>query len=352
MTDLDPTDSALPQGRVENIPLSAWNAMRQQHTKFAAAFIVPIGLGVGITLLLRNFSPIILVPWLYLAYWYGVTLETIRRRFWEDVASSKGWSYQGYDDVSDEDALFLTEGHAREIRHQIVGAYKGVPLRVFESTYTLGYGKNKTVYTYTAFAFRFTGTFPHCYLNRKDNGYNMVPHNVPRVPLPAAFERDFTLYAPREYEVEALQIFTEDVLAYLLDGRWLFDIEFVDHEMIVFRKGYIDTRDTFEHELDQACRLAHQLERTLQTMTFSPVGDRPPVLRVASMNTISKTTQLFSNTLSSSRVDAPSSFLFVFALVIAVILFGVMNDILWLFYVAPSIGLAAWMFVVTRKGPR
>ncbi len=273
--------NTLPAGKALSISQAAWDEMRRHRVRFAGAVGLPVVIDLGALWLFgTDAGPEILIsPWIVLLGWYVITSVAVRERFWHEVASYKGWRYQGADDLSDEEALFLNEGHARHIQNEIVGTYGTVPVRVFESAYTIGYGKSSRVYMYTAFGFRFEGTFPHAYLNRVDNGYNLVPRSIDHVPLSPELEKKFQLYVPKKYEIEALAMFSEDTLAYLLARNWPHDIELVDHEMIIFRSGYVNTFTTFESEFEKACGLVDHMKDELDAITFTPIGNLPYLLR-------------------------------------------------------------------------
>jgi hypothetical protein len=219
------------------------------------------------------------IPWLIPIFFYTIVSDRVRARFWKEVSKSKGWVYEGKVSLMNEEALFLNQGLDRVMQNQIVGHHKELPVRVFESAYTIGEGKNSTTYKNTAYAFHYTGTFPHCYLNRRNNAHNFAPAGASKVPLPSAFEDVFELYVPKEYEIEALEIFTPDVLQHLLDTDWPHDIEFVDSELIVFRTGWLNTLPKFETEFAQASTLADYLTKTLGTVHFTKIGTMPYLLK-------------------------------------------------------------------------
>jgi hypothetical protein len=222
-----------------------------------------------------------IIPWLLPIFFYAVVSDRVRTRFWKDVATSKGWQYTGTVSalIAEEEALFLNQGHDRVMQNEIVGRYNELPARVFESKYETGEGKNRQIHKLTAYAFKFTGTFPHCYLNRRDDGHNYAPAGASKIPLPQAFEEVFQLYVPQKYEIEALEIFTPDVLQHLLDTNWPHDIEFVDGELIVFRKGWLLELSTFESEFDQAAQLATSFAKDLDTAQFTKIGSLPYLLK-------------------------------------------------------------------------
>jgi hypothetical protein len=52
--------------------------------------------------------------------------------------------------------------------------------------------------------------------------------------LEGDFNEHFTLYAPKEYERDALYIFTPDLMALLIDNVSKFDVEVIDDQLFVY----------------------------------------------------------------------------------------------------------------------
>jgi hypothetical protein len=52
--------------------------------------------------------------------------------------------------------------------------------------------------------------------------------------LEGDFDKHFTLYCPKEYEQDALYVFTPDLMALLIDDAGSFDVEIVDDWMFVY----------------------------------------------------------------------------------------------------------------------
>jgi hypothetical protein len=52
--------------------------------------------------------------------------------------------------------------------------------------------------------------------------------------LEGDFDQHFTLYAPKEYERDALYVFTPDLMALLIDETGDFDVEIVDDWMFIY----------------------------------------------------------------------------------------------------------------------
>ncbi len=274
-------------------PKSLWHSMVREIVHSRTTTYILVGVIVGTVLvpgiLLYTFGADNMVP-LVLAgtaplvclltfLWLLHTWKQAREAFWKTIAHQRGWKYvDAWQTANDEEALFLNVGHTRFIRTVVEGAQAGHMVRFLESKYCVGYGRNKSTYRFSGFGFKFDATFPHFYLNRKDNRYNLAVGTASKVPLPGTFEDKFDLYAPVKYEVEALQVFTPDVLEKVLAMDFPHDVELVDSELIVFRLGHIKTLKEFESELERATALVNLLVPTLSTIRLTPVGTRPYLL--------------------------------------------------------------------------
>lgn len=267
-----------PEG-VTHINASAYAAFRR---KLGWVFWLLLGgavvWSIGWAVVLGPFSDFVLViaalPWLGLLFWYGRIAESVRRRFWKQFAKRHGWTYAARGDTRVERAVMFRQGYSRTIRHVISGNFAGGrPLRIFEYQFSVGYGSRRRDYHYTVFEVRFTGRFPHLYLNYLDNHYGVSVGGT--VPLPQEFEQAYRLSAPKEYELEALQIFTPELLAYLLDTKLPHDVELVDHELLIFTWEYVDGLKALEAEFATAVNLMERLARKLDRFTFAEIGTHP-----------------------------------------------------------------------------
>jgi hypothetical protein len=66
--------------------------------------------------------------------------------------------------------------------------------------------------------------------------------------LEGDFDRYFTLYAPREYERDALYVFTPDLMVLLIDRLASFDLEIVDNRLYIYSHAPFDLLDPQTHE--------------------------------------------------------------------------------------------------------
>lgn len=133
--------------------------------------------------------------------------------------------------------------------------------------FVTGSGKSSTTHTWGFLALALDRALPHMVLDATAN------NGLFGSTLPAMFDRDqvlglegdfgrhFTLYCPKEYERDALYVFTPDLMALLIDEAAAFDVEIVDRWMFVYSTSPFDLATPAVHE-----RL-HRIVDTVGTRT-------------------------------------------------------------------------------------
>ena len=210
--------------------------------------------------------------------WISITQFKIRHTFWNQLALKYRWEYVPTKDIREEKALLFKTGHSKIAFHGINGDYNDQPFHIFEYSYAMGQDKNKHTFSFTVFEIKFTGTFPHLYLDTKHDFYSNLPSlfsSATRISLPHDFEKKFHLYAPKEYEIEALEIFTPDVLAHLVDSGWNHDMEFVDGELIIYRQVRFKNFVDLDTELNRIKKFIDIISPQLNKFKLTHIGDNP-----------------------------------------------------------------------------
>lgn len=144
----------------------------------------------------------------------------------------------GSTDCIANNIVYSTTSHAPQSLEFEVGSY----------LYTVGSGKSSTRYGWTYIRIKLDRNLPHMVLDAKANNHRLFGADL-GTNLPVAFTKDqilhlegnfdeyFTLYAPREYEDDALYVFTPDVMAMLIDESSQFDAEVIDNEIYFYTEG-------------------------------------------------------------------------------------------------------------------
>ena len=111
--------------------------------------------------------------------------------------------------------------------------------------YWTGAARSRRVVRWGYLALRLDRKLPNMLLIAKENqglGGSDLPgtfHPDQVLSLEGDFDKYFTLYCPKQYETDALYIFTPDLMALLIDEAQLFDVEIVDDWMfVVVRKPF------------------------------------------------------------------------------------------------------------------
>jgi len=219
----------------------------------------------------------IAIPFVYFMF----VLEGVRILFWKEFAQINGWEYKNkYDKFisiqnspNNESALMFKQGHSQSITNEINGTINNRNFRIFSYNFSVGYGKSRRTYLYTVFCFKHNGSFPHIYLNSLYNEWDAYPGE--KIPLPKDFEDKFSLHTPRKYEIEALEIFTPDILMNLIDNDFHYDVEFVNQEILIFTAGQINNFKDLEKNFNKSLELNDLFSKKLDNFKFEKIGDMP-----------------------------------------------------------------------------
>ena len=106
--------------------------------------------------------------------------------------------------------------------------------------YTIPAGRTTTTETWGFVAMRLDRPLPHILLESTANDQDStgaLPVSVDRsqrLSLEGDFDKHFTLYAPADYEVDALYIFAPDLMALLIDEVGVSHVEIIDDWLFVY----------------------------------------------------------------------------------------------------------------------
>jgi hypothetical protein len=251
---------------IQNIKSHLWQVMRGDW-KFWTCVLF------ALAVLLFSF-PIALLPIIIYYTWVRHKVET---HFWEEAAQVNGWRFAGDIYSKKVPALTLQAGSRRQIRYVIEGTLGNRTFSTFSYTYYVKVDKNREIaYPFQVFSFDFKGSFPQLYLNNRHNQTSISAGE--HISLPPEFEKEFSLSAPKQYEIEALEIFTPDVLSSILDEAFKEDMELVEGTMLVFTDSNISNFEDFRVRLEKAEALKDILSAKLDTAKFEKVGTADPTL--------------------------------------------------------------------------
>ncbi|MCU1439826.1 MAG: hypothetical protein JWP85_823 [Rhodoglobus sp.] len=130
--------------------------------------------------------------------------------------------------------------------------------------YVTGSGKNSTTHNWGFMALSLDRALPHMVLDSRANNGLFGGTNLPAtftkdqvLQLEGDFNEHFTLYCPKQYERDALYVFTPDLMALLIDEAAPYDVEIIDKWMFVYSAAAFDLRQPAVH---------HRLLRIVDTV--------------------------------------------------------------------------------------
>lgn len=202
-----------------------------------------------------------------------------RREFMRLFAEKHGYSFSEKEEMQDLHGALFRIGQSRRVQYVMRGEYLGSPIRIFNYSYTVQSGKNTTEHQNTVFDLTFETNLPNIFLVGKwfprgfmistsEENLEFASHPE-EVPLTGGFDDFFTLYAPKDYEIEALQIFDTDVLEILSAFRkqgYNFAIELAENRLFLYVNGHIGNLAVLTALHDMAKLLVEKLRRELKTM--------------------------------------------------------------------------------------
>lgn len=207
----------------------------------------------------------------FLAY-FGYVYSKIRSAFWKEVAALNHWVYTSKIPEIPQEGVIFQRGRNRRIEHHFSGVINGDrQFELFQYSFVTGPDDKPRTHNFSIITFTFKGQFPHIYLNNKRDWYGVDDGET--LPLPQEFEKKFSLHAPRKYEIEALAIFTPDVLLKILEIGLVYDVEFVGQKMLICIEGSVNTIEKLEQELSIALEVEDLFDEKLDTFKFNKIGD-------------------------------------------------------------------------------
>jgi hypothetical protein len=207
-----------------------------------------------VTLIFTSFFGFIVLGAIALAVW-GIVKSLSGTNTWEKwmrasrFAEANGFTFSRRDANPNYPGLIFTQGRNRAALDHYRSA-TGRFLDIGTMRYITGSGKNQATHNRGFMALNLDRALPNMVLDAKANNLLFGASNLPALfskdqvlHLEGNFDDYFTLYCPKEYERDALYVFTPDLMALLIDTTAPFDVEIVDNWMFVYTGGAINPID-------------------------------------------------------------------------------------------------------------
>lgn len=205
------------------------------------------GIAASISYLFQLSAIVIGICFSVVALLLGITLliEITKRTLRLELFCSQN-SFSYVPSIADpiEQGMIFSYGENRRLADVISGNLFGQDFMIANYSYETGTGKDKQTHSYGCIKLKLPRVLPHMVLDAVQNNFFGKLSNLPamfdddqRLSLEGDFDSHFSLYCPKEYERDALYIFTPDLMALLIDESATFDIEIIDDSMYLYSAG-------------------------------------------------------------------------------------------------------------------
>lgn len=167
-------------------------------------------------------------------------------------AEQNGFSYVSQSHEIDQSGVIFSIGHSKRLEN-VLATEKPLPFEVGNYQYTTGSGKNSQTHYWGYVCIDLERHLPNMLLDASSNNSKIFGFQISNLPvnfdkdqtlkLEGDFNEYFTLYAPKEYERDALYVFTPDLMALLIDKVARFDAEAVDNKLYIYSPNRFNMLD-------------------------------------------------------------------------------------------------------------
>jgi hypothetical protein len=244
-------DFPIVNEQIESVGKSAQNYLKQH----------PVYLIVGIALTIACFALLLLstgelviiftLPLAMLFTGYMYLLVRIQHEFMRQFAAANGFLYFAKGSLDDLDGMLFQIGRKKSVVDVVIGNYNGSPMKLFTYTYVTGEGKSSQTHNYTVFKFHLDANMPDLVLENKNYffGEPIFQDKTDKVnlELEGDFNKYFRVSVPDGYEIEALQVFTPNIMLDLEEKYRALSMEIVNSHLFIYKNSVIQNRkDLYE----------------------------------------------------------------------------------------------------------
>ena len=170
--------------------------------------------------------------------------------FTQQIAQVLTFTYAPKGDPATVASTILKAGHDIKMEDVMVGMYQQNPIRIYNYTSTIGYGRGSHTDSYTVFEIAFDKKLPDIVLQPASAFYVSSDRTI--VQLEGDFNKYFNLHAPQGYDMEIRVIFQPDLMADLVDKYRAYSIEIFQNKVYVLapvltnKANFLNTHDLMD----------------------------------------------------------------------------------------------------------
>ena len=195
----------------------------------------------------------IILPLVALVAAYSYVHQRILDEFFEQFAKANGYTFSEHGgNFGALDGALFRLGYDQTVADTVSGAYLGCPIWLFLYSYVTGSGKQRRVHRYTVFELQFDTEMPDLLLEKKEPllgigfGSELFGQLPEHIKLEGDFNKYFSLSIKKGYEIEALEVFTPDVMAELEDKCKNLSLEIINSHLFIYYGATASTKASLD----------------------------------------------------------------------------------------------------------
>ncbi len=272
------------KNEITNISSATHNYLLKNYKSKALIFILAVVVYEYLVYrFVQNFAPgsdwqiLHFLPVVIIAYIYKSTQEKIRHEFYQQIAAKLNFTYSQAALPRGETGAIFQVGHGKRMEDILSGKLLNLPVKMFNYFYTVGSGKSAQHFEKTIWQINFSTALPPVLLLSDFQSFgdflsNNNLKNVSKIELPVSVENKFSLYSEKKFEIEALQIFTPNVLEKINNDFANFSLDFADHNLYIYAKTLISNSESMNKFVEFAAYISGKLIKLAPGMQDSVIA--------------------------------------------------------------------------------
>lgn len=211
------------------------------------------------------------VPIFLLTILYAYLVKFIRHEFMRQFARANGFSFSLKGTLDDLDGSLFQIGHSNSVSDVVSGNFRDIPMSLLTYTYVTGQGRSSQTHNFTVFKFHLDVNMPDILLENRNHQFgelffNRLSGDKAPLSLEGNFNDHFNLSVQKEYEIEALQILTPDIMVDIEEKCQALSLEIVNNHIFLYKDSLVDTKKDLYSLFDCAKYFIEKLAPILSRM--------------------------------------------------------------------------------------
>jgi hypothetical protein len=212
----------------------------------------------------NGFGYLLILPFLIFSYWFYKLKKQFEATFLEEFARTNNYAFDDSGRVDETYGTIFRVAGRQDVSDIVTGQYGNSALRLFLFELTVGSGKYQHHYRDTVIELDFHGQLPDLLMlniHARSSQVNLAESFgvKNKVQLEGDFDQYFTLYAPHGNEVEALEVFSPDIMALMEDESKHYSVEFAGNRIYIYASGFVATSDNLNQLFELAKKLIDKI---------------------------------------------------------------------------------------------